>query len=181
MMGFWGTSYISDVYQVDKLIASKYIISGVFGSACGSLVIGRISDYLGKRKLPMLMFGVLCVFSWVYLVVIAGCKPPIEWMSAIMFVLGFSGTGFVIGWAAGKEVNPPENVGVATAVVNMGGFFGSIAIPPLLARVFDMNMGQMDVVLVYQKAFTYSMIAAIIGVIAGAMMTETNCQNIYEK
>jgi len=181
MMGFWGTSYISDVYGLEKLAASKYIISGVFGSAVGSLVIGRISDYLGKRKLPMLIFGTLCVLSWFYIVVVTGCKPPIQWMSVIMFVLGFSGTGFVIGWAAGKEVNPPENVGVATAVVNMGGFFGSIAIPPLLARVFDTYMGQMDVVLVYQKAFSYSLAAVVIGLMAGLLVKETDCKNIYSK
>ena len=154
-------------------------MAAVLGMAIGSLAIGKFSDTVKKRKLPMLIFGAIYVICWAILVFLNGGKPPVQILMFLLFVLGFTCPIFVLGWGCGKEVNPPEIAGISTSVVNIGRFFGGSILPPLLGRVFDQFGGILPAVELYQKAFMYSFIAAVIGFIAVFFITETNCRNIY--
>ncbi len=179
LSGSWGEAYLVEVYNLPRVTASYYTMAAVLGMAIGSLAIGKFSDTVKKRKLPMLIFGAIYVICWAILVFVNGGKPPVQILMFLLFVLGFTCPIFVLGWGCGKEVNPPEIAGISTSVVNIGGFFGGAILPPLLGRIFDQFGGILPAVELYQKAFMYSFIAAVIGFIAVFFITETNCKNIY--
>lgn len=181
LTGTWGRSYIVDVYEVSKVSASNYMIAAVFGMAVGSIVIGKISDKIKKRKLPMLIFASIYVISWGVLVFMNGGKPPIAILTPLLFVLGFTCSAFVLGWACSKEINPPWIAGISTSVVNIGGFFGAAILPTVLGKVFDKYSNTLTSVQLYHKAFLYCFISASIGLIFTCFIKETNCRNIYGK
>jgi len=180
MTGTWGRSYMVDVYGISKVSASNYMMMAVLGMSIGSIAIGRISDKIKKRKLPMLIFAAVYVICWGIIVFAGGGKPPIGILMPILFVLGFTGSAFVLGWACSKEINPPEIAGISTSVVNIGGFFGAAILPPLLGGVFDKLGTSLPAVEIYHKAFMYCFISAVIGFIFTFFIKETNCKNIYE-
>ncbi|SHJ67385.1 MFS transporter [Paramaledivibacter caminithermalis] len=180
LSGSWGEAYLIEVYNIPKVKAASYTMTAVIGLAVGSIVIGKFSDSIKKRKLPMFVFGTVYVISWTILVFLNGGKPPIEILMPLLFMLGFTCPVFVLGWACAKEVNPPEIAGISTSVVNIGGFLGAAILPPLLGKVFDKFAGTMSPVELYHKAFMYSFISALIGFIFIFLIKETNCRNVYK-
>ena len=179
LSGSWGETYLVQVYNIPKVKAASYTMAAVLGLAIGSIVIGKFSDSIKKRKLPMMVFGVIYVICWTTLVFLNGGKPPIEILMPLLFVLGFTCPVFVLGWACAKEVNPPEIAGISTSVVNIGGFFGAAILPPMLGKVFDKFGGSLPPVELYHKAFMYSFVSVVIGFIFIFLIKETNCRNIY--
>ncbi|SHK15192.1 Sugar phosphate permease [Caminicella sporogenes DSM 14501] len=180
LTGTWGRSYIVDVYGISKVSAANYMVAAVLGLAIGSIVIGIFSDRIKKRKLPMIMFGAVYVISWAVLVFVNGGKPPVSILPILLFLLGFTCPAFVLGWACAKEINPPEIAGISTSVVNIGGFFGAAILPPMLGKVFDKFGGVLPPVELYQRAFMYAFISAVVGFVFIFLVKETNCRNIYE-
>ncbi len=180
LTGTWGRSYMVDVYGLSKVAAANYMTAAVLGMAIGSFVIGKVSDTLRRRKLPMLVFGAIYVTCWAILVFLRGGQPPAVMMMPLMFVLGFTCPTFVLGWACAKEINPPQIAGISTSVVNTGGFLGAAILPPVMGNVFDRFGGQLLPVELYQKAFLYCFIAAVLGYLATFLVQETYCRNIYK-
>ncbi|MEW9123565.1 MAG: MFS transporter [Thermotaleaceae bacterium] len=181
LTGTWGRAYMVEVYGISTVSAAHYMTAAVFGLAIGSVVIGKISDRLQKRKLPMLMAGAVYVLCWVILVFVNGGKPPIAIMGPLFFILGFTCSTYVLGWACTKEVNPPQIAGISTSVVNIGGFIGSAVLPPLMGSVIDRLGGQLLPAEVYQKAFLLCLGAGVLGYAATFLVQETHCKNIYQE
>lgn len=176
LSGFYGTSYMVDVYGLEKDIAANYMMAAVLGLAIGSIVIGKVSDYLKKRKLPMLISGGLLLCSWSILIFAGGGQPPIGIMGILFFILGLSTSTFVLGWACGKELNDPKYAGISTSVVNMGGFFGSAVLPTFVGKALA---GGHDV-MAYNTAFKIAYGCVVIGFLAIFLVKETHCKNIYK-
>ncbi len=180
LSGSWGEAYLVEVYDIPKVSAASYTMAAVLGMAIGSIVIGKFSDSIKKRKLPMMTFGIIYVLCWAVLVFMNGGKPPVSILMPLLFIMGFTCPAFVLGWACAKEVNPPEIAGMSTSIVNIGGFFGAAILPPLLGNVFDNFGGILPPVELYQRAFMYSFVAAVIGFVFIFFIKETNCRNIYK-
>ena len=179
LSGTWGQSYLMQVYGLAPEVAPNYLLVSVLGLAIGSIVIGKISDSLRRRKLPMILAGAVYVISWALVVLWNGGKPPLEVLYPLYFVLGFTCSIFLLGLACAKEVNHPSIAGISTSVVNIGGFLGAAIIPPILGRVFDTYGGILEPVVLYQKAFMYCLVAAVISFMFTFLIKETNCKNIY--
>lgn len=180
LTGTWGSSYLTEVYGISKVAATNYITAAVIGMAIGSATIGRLSDKIRKRKLPMLIYGSVYIVSWLILVFTNGGKPPIEILVPLLFIMGLSSPAFALGWACSKEVNPPEITGIATSVVNIGGFLRGAILPPIVGSVIDKYEGVLGPIKLYQNSFLYCLIAVVIGYIAIFLVKETNCKNIYK-
>lgn len=179
LTGVWGISYLTDVYGLSREAAPNYTTVAVLGMAIGSIAIGKLSDAIKRRKQPMLIFGGIYVLTWGILVFAGGGKPPIAILYPLFFIMGFTCTAFVLGWACGKEVNHPGIAGISTSIVNIGGFFGAAVIPPLLGGIFDRYGEVLETTVLYQKAFMYCFIASAIGFLFIFLVKETYCKNIY--
>ena len=70
--GLWGTPYIQKVYNLDTVAAAGTGNYLFVGGIVGSLFFGWISDYLGKRKLPMVLAGVGALVTMTGLLYISG-------------------------------------------------------------------------------------------------------------
>jgi len=182
LTGTWGIRYLVDVYGLSPQSAANYTSISVFGLSIGCLVIGKVSDFVEKRRLPTVMFTGIAVISWAALVFINKGKPPQIMLYLIFFLIGFSCAAFVTCWACGKEICHPTITGIATSVVNTGGFLGAALLPPILGKVFDNYSGSnLDANLIYQRAFIYCLGFALMSFVISLFMKETHCKNIYSQ
>lgn len=182
LTGTWGVSYLVDVYGLTSKEASNYTSIAVLGLGIGSYVIGKVSDIINKRKLPTIIYMAVATISWGVLTFTNGAKPPLITLYPIFFFIGFSCAAFVMCWACGKETSHPTATGIATSVVNTGGFVGAAILPPILGKVFD-RYEEVSIVinLVYQRAFIYCFGFALVAFIISLFIKETYCKNIYNK
>lgn len=180
LTGSFGTSYMVDVYGVSKIAATNYMLSAALGMSIGALSLGKISDVVKKRKLPMLIFGTINVICWFIVVFINGGKPPLEILMGLFFILGFTTSAGTASFTIAKEVNHPEVAGVATSIVNMGGFLGGALLPVILGNVIDDFANILPPVELYHKAFIYCFMASLLGYVFIFLIKETNCKNITQ-
>jgi len=181
LTGTWGQSYLVEVYVMDPSVATNYLMAAVLGMALGGIVVGKLSDGMKRRKAPMLIFGSIYLLCWTMIVFWRGGQPPLSMLYPLLFILGFSCPIYVLGWACSKEVNHPAIAGISTSIVNIGGFLGGAILPPLLGRVFDTYGGQLAPVPLFQRAFLYCWIFAVVSFLFIFAIKETNCSNIYQQ
>ncbi len=186
--GMWGVPYLMTVYGFDKTQASTYTMTAMIGVMIGGLLVGSISDRIGKRKLPFLIYGIAYFLVLAVFVFWNGGKAPEGALYPMFFLMGLTVPGFIVSWAAGKEVNPPEVAGIATGTVNIGGFLGSSVMQPLLGYVLDRNWAGQLIngtriysQAAYQQAFLLCLIAAGVAIVSILFVKETNCRNIYHQ
>jgi sugar phosphate permease len=133
--GLWAVPYLQDVYGVSRVVAAQHTSLFVLGVAVGSLLVGVISDRTGNRRSVMIVYTALYAASWLPWLVDA--RFPL-WASHAWFLLmGLVSPAFVLGWTVVKEVNRPENSGIATSIANVGIFIGTGILQPLIGWLLD--------------------------------------------
>lgn len=187
-MGTWGVPYMMHVYGITKAKASTFTMTVTVGLMIGSLIVGTVSDKLGKRKLPFFIFSIIYTLTWIIFLFVSPGMLSFTLLYILLFVMGLSSAGFVLSWASAKEVNPPEYAGMSTGTVNMGGFLFAAIIQPLIGYILDKTWtGELvEGVKIYSaasynNAFLVCLVAALIGLLGIFFIKETNCRNIYNE
>ncbi|WML33013.1 MFS transporter [Clostridium sp. OS1-26] len=176
--GTFGVTYITSVYGVSKTYAANLISIAVLVGGISCLLIGKISDMLKNRKLPMITLASISTAAWVILVF---AKTP-EWFILIFVVLiGISGSIGVICWSVGKEVSNPKLAGMSMSIVNVCGFLFAAVLPIICGKFIDINAAAgLSTAAAYQKAFIVPVASSIIALTFTLLTSETRCENIYK-
>lgn len=184
-VGLWAVPYLQDVHGMSREIAARHTSLMIVCLAVGALAVGAASDRMGRRVPLMRALGLLFVLCWIPWV--AGIPVPGAMGYALFALMGLGAAGASLGWACAKEVNPPALSGMATSVVNAGGFFGPALCQPLVGWLLDRGaMGGADAALAhvaagnaardYQAGLAVLMASATIGWLAMFAQRETYCR-----
>jgi MFS family permease len=183
-MGLWGVPYLRDVHGLDREFASDHITIMLLSFAAGSLSFGWLSDRIGKRK-PLIVLSVT-TYTLAWLLFMYAPWSPGKSGFLLLGVLGFAGSGFVLTFAAAKEIAHPELSGMAVSVVNTGCFIGTALMQPLFGYLADRtwdgtieNGIRIYALTDYHQGFMAMLFFALVALIAGFVIKETNCRNIY--
>lgn len=180
LAGTWGQSYLVKVYKMSGVDAGNRMIVAVVGVALGSVAVGKFSDRLGRRRLPMSLIACVNLATWAVWVFCNSGKPPVTWLPALLFITGFSTAAYIACWACGKEVNDPRYAGLSIAFINSGGFLGAAFIPVMLGKVIDLYGKTLPVQQLYQRAFLVCFICSAVGWGISLMVKETKCKSIWD-
>ncbi len=172
--------FLRDVYGMDRAAATSHTTLLLAGFAIGAFLIGRISDRLGRRK-PLMLAGALgyCL-CWLPL----WFGLPLDGSSGylLFLVMGLCAPSFTLSWSCAKEVNPHALSGMATSVVNIGGFLGTAIMQPLVGWVIDRahaGMGDAPLGLAdYQAGIGILLGFSVMGMIATLFIRETYCRYV---
>lgn len=182
-MGLWGVPYLRDVHGITNSFAAAHMTVMLLSFAVGALFLGWFSDQIGTRK-PILT---CCVVGYLACWLVLVCVP---WIPGIIGYLlfgsmGLAGSGFVLTFAAAKEVIHPHLSGMAVSVVNMGCFIGTALMQPLFGYLADLSWDGKTVkgIRIYAEAdynngFYLVLIFAVIAVLGTLRVRETHCRNI---
>ena len=178
--GLWAVPFLRDVYDMDRAAATSHTTLLLAGFAIGAFFIGTLSDRLGRRK-PVMIAGALgyclCWLPFLFGLPLSG------FIGYVLFLaMGLCAPSFTLSWSCAKEVNPPALSGMATSVVNVGGFLGTAIMQPLVGWAIDhAHAGRVDASLGlvdYQAGIAILAGFALTGLIATFFIRETYCRYI---
>ncbi len=178
--GLWAVPFLRDVYGMDRATATDHTTLLLAGFAIGAFFIGTLSDRMGKRK-PLMIAGAL-IYSLCWLPMLFGTSLSSGLSYALFLLMGLCAPSFTLSWACAKEVNPHALSGMATSVVNIGGFMGTAIMQPLVGWAIDrahLDAGIAPLALSdYQYGIAILMGFSLIGLVATLFIRETNCRYV---
>lgn len=179
LTGSWGITLLIDVCGVTKETAANNMAIVSIGVAIGCAFIGKISDMMGSRKKPMLLFAVMQAICWIVFILTLG-KLPLVVLNILFFAIGFTNPSFVISWAYAKEQNDPKYSGIAMSVMNFAGFLGAALIPQAVGIIYD-NVAKDNLLLLWQYATGFLTICIIISAVCMFVVKEEKKQPVTDK
>jgi sugar phosphate permease len=135
--GLWAVPYLTATYGLPRTEATTHTSLLLAGFALGALVIGTLSDRLGRRRPVILGFALLHLACWLPL--LAGVQLSQGALLLLFFLMGLGASCFTLSWACVKEVNPHALSGMATSVANTGAFLGTGILQPLVGWSVDLS------------------------------------------
>ncbi|MBA3013000.1 MAG: MFS transporter [Proteobacteria bacterium] len=184
-MGLWGMPYLRDVHGLSRSFAAHHMTVQLLSFALGALFWGWISDKTGRRKPFLLWAAAAYVLSW-FLLTYLSWTPGITGFILFSF-MGFSASGFVITFAAAKEIVHPQLSGMGVSVVNTGCFIGTALAQPLLGYIADLtwdgtttNGVRIYSAADYHNGFIAMILFSILALAAATRVKETYCRNTFK-
>lgn len=178
--GLWAVPFLRDVYGMDRAAATDHTTLLLAGFAIGAFFIGTLSDRMGKRK-PLMIVGAL-IYSLCWLPMLFGVSMSSGMSYSLFLLMGLCAPSFTLSWSCAKEVNPHALSGMATSVVNIGGFLGTAIMQPLVGWAIDrahQDVGIAPLALSdYQYGIGILLGFSVIGLVATFFIRETNCRYV---
>ena len=183
--GLWTVPYLMQVHEMARPVAASHLSLWFGGFAVGCLLLGTLSDRLGRRK-PVIIVA-SHIYGAIWLLLLAGVRMPVEVSYALFAVLGLATASFSLTWACAKEVNPPMLSGMSTSVTNMGSFLAAALFQPIVGWVMDLGWkGEMVAgarvydLAAWRGGLGVAATLALIGMICSWWTVETRCRNIWK-
>jgi sugar phosphate permease len=182
-VGLWAIPYLRDVHGLERSAAATYTTIALAGFAVGSLGAGWFSDRIGRRRTVIVVgtigYALTCAafafFPW---------SSPLVGLT-LFALLGYFAGGFIVTFAAAKEVVPPHSAGMAVGLVNTGLFLGAAGLQPLLGWAMDLtwqgnmvNGVRVYAVGDYRLGFLLMLGFAVLAVVGALRIRETHCRNV---
>ena len=131
----WGVPLLTEGFRIDVADAARYTLLALAAYGVGNLVIGDLSDRVGRRKPFIVLCSISAVVGWIGLAFLPWAPG---WSATVLYLLvGFAGAQVVPAFSAVKEAVPPAAAATSLAVVNVGAFLAAGLIQPAFGRVLD--------------------------------------------
>ena len=180
--GLWGAGYIQKVYGLDTVGAAGAGSYLFLGGIAGSLFFGWFSDYLRRRKLPMVAAGIGALLAMSGLLYLPGL--PLTLFKAGLFLVGFFSSANIVSYAVARDLYP-RLAGFSIGFLSTCYFAGSAASQPLVGLLLERshshgNATGLAALTAGDYRFALSPLAGFmfVGFIASLMLKESSTQNI---
>jgi len=184
--GLWAMPFLTQGLGMTRSLAATHVSLYFASFALGCVIIGALSDRLGKRKPVLVVTTNLYALSW--LPWLAGIALPLAASYALFALMGLLTASYALTWACAKEVNPPLLSGMSTSVTNIGGFLAGALLQPLFGWAMDTHWAgglseagvRVYTLADYQVGVLLLAATASIGAFAAWHIRETKCRNIWQ-
>jgi sugar phosphate permease len=181
--GLWAVPFLHDAYGLTRAEAAAHTSVQLIGFAFGAMLMGTVSDRLGRRRSVMVAGIFAYLACWVPLVLLVPLAAP--WSYLLFLVMGLGASGFTLAWSIAKEVNRPTLSGTATSVVNTGVFLGTALLQPLLGWLMDQPWegrsaegARVYPAASYQLSLGVLFLLSVAGLIGALLSRETRCRYV---
>lgn len=134
----WGYPYLVRAQGVSPQTAGVLLtMITIIGMACGPL-FGYLAGRFPHRR-SWIALGVIgsTAVTWTVVLLWPG-HAPLWLLALLMVVLATNGPSSIIGFDFARTFNPIERIGVATGIVNGGGFIASMLVIALIGISMDL-------------------------------------------
>ena len=185
--GLWATPFLTQAHGLTRAAAANHVSLYFVGFALGCVVMGALSDRLGKRKPVLIVTSHLYLLIW--LLLLWDLALPLLASYALFTLMGLVTAGFTLTWACAKEVNAPQLSGISTSVTNMAGFLAGAVLQPLVGWVMDQRWqggltstgARLFTADDYHAGLLLLTAVAAFGALASWWIRETGCRNIWRQ
>lgn len=184
--GLWGVPYMMTAYELSRPDAAFYVSILLVGWAVGAPLSGWWSDYIERRRFPILVTAIVKVLLVGLIVFVPNL--PLWLCVVVIFGIGAAGAGMTNTFALAREVSNPGTHGSVSGIVNGMTVASGAVLQPVIGLLLDW---QWDGSLVdgarfysadqYRMAFICLIAWSAMAVIACLRLRETNCRHIGEQ
>ena len=116
LAALWGTTYLEKTMSIDAAAGSTLITALLVGFMIGCPIVGRVSDAIDNRKLPLII-GAIGGFITMGLFLLAS-HMSMSTMMVLMFIMGLCTSTQSIAFAVAIEISPRSLAATAVGVCN---------------------------------------------------------------
>ncbi len=120
-----------------SLLLTLYVLVGM---AAGPLIGMLVQRHPLRRSWLVLGIVAVTVAGWTLVLAWPG-RAPLPVLVVLVLILGLGGPGSMIGFDLARTFNPPNRLGTATGIVNVGGFVASLLTILLIGVILDARTG----------------------------------------
>jgi len=136
----WMVVYLMQTYNVQRDFASNFVLIAAIGMIVGAPTVGFLSDrLLQQRRLPMALFAGFSLASFLVLALWNGARPPLAAIYPLCFLIGLGCGAPTVTIACVRDTVQPAVRGIASGLVNSGGFVGAAIAQPLFGHILDLK------------------------------------------
>jgi MFS family permease len=137
----WGFPFLIAGEGLPRATASTLLTLYVLvGMAAGPLIGVLVQRHPLRRSWLVLGVVVANALGWGLVLAWPG-RAPLPVLVVLILALGLGGPGSMIGFDYARTFNPPNRLGTATGVVNVGGFVASLLTIELIGLILDARTG----------------------------------------
>ena len=179
----WGVPFLVEAHGFSRdtagCLAGLVFIGWVFGAP----IYGWVSDHIGRRNIPMYFANIATLV--ISLAIIYGDNLSAISIGALMFLLGFTSSGFIIAFAVMREKNRPEVSGTAIGFINtLNTFLGGAILQPFIGKVLDWvapaaietSAGKIFSLADYRTALLIIPVCLLVSFVMLLLLKETYCK-----
>lgn len=177
----WGVPYLMQAFGLSRIEAAGTVSFLLLGWGIGSPLGGWFSDYIGRRKLPLLMGAMIALTTISCIVFIPGL--PLGVVQGLLVINGIGSATMVLCFVTAREHAVAEAGSVAVALVNTATMALSAASQPLIGWILDINWdGRMEngARLYDTVAFKWGLLTlvgcGVFAVLSALLVRETHCR-----
>ncbi len=137
----WGYPFLVSGEGLSRGTASSLLtLMVVVGVISGPVIGVLVSRHPLRRSWLVLGVVAVTVLAWVVVLSWPG-RAPLWLLTLLVMTLALSGPGSMIGFDFARTFNPPNRLGTATGIVNVGGFVASLVTMLLVGVLLDLRSG----------------------------------------
>ncbi|MGX1848957.1 MFS transporter [Streptomyces sp. NPDC055299] len=123
----WGLPFLVEAEGLSRGTAGELLTLVVLSNMAVGLIYGQVIARHHAARMPLALSTVLATaLTWAIVLSWPGDHAPMGLLIALCAVLGACGPASMIGFDFARPANPPERLGTASGIVNMGGFTASM-------------------------------------------------------
>lgn len=179
--GLWGVPFLTTHHGMTPREAAAVASTLLVAWAIGGVLLGSVSDRVGKRKPVYLAGSILATGGWGLLVALPQMPPPV--LVGLAVVIGLSSGCMILGFAFIKESTPPSLSGTATGLCNAGVMIGPMILQPLVGWLLDLSWTGAYVsgvriydLAAYRGGFSLMLIWSVVSALLISFTRETDCR-----
>jgi len=137
----WGFPFLIAGEGLDRETASSLLTLFVLvGMAAGPMIGVLVQRHPLRRSWLVLAIIAVNAGAWGLVLAWPG-RAPLPVLVVLVMALGTGGPGSMIGFDYARTFNPPNRLGTATGVVNVGGFVASLVTIEIIGLILDARTG----------------------------------------
>lgn len=134
----WGFPFMVYGLGFDPALAAGLLTIPVLTGMVVGPTLGLLSARYPTRRSNLILSVVVVIASAWALVILWPGVPPIWAVVLLIICMGIGGPGSLIGFDYARTFNPIRSLGVATGIVNVGGFLASFVTMFVIGLVLDL-------------------------------------------
>ena len=139
IMLLWGTPFFISAMNMSAQTSATLLTTCIVASIVGGLLLGPVTARYALQRMWVVVIGAAMILvAWVTVLLVPGASP-LWLMFILVIIVGLGGPTSMVAFEVLRTHAPPRQLGVATGLVNTGGFTSALVAIFAIGFVLDLQ------------------------------------------
>lgn len=135
----WGTPFLTGGVGLSAASSASLLSLAVVASMVAGITLGPLTSRFVERRVWFVVATTLLIMAVWMLTLLWPGTPPFWLLLALVLIIPFGGPASMVSFEVVRSHAPRSYLGVATGLVNMGGFIAALTVILLIGLVLDVQ------------------------------------------